>query len=33
MTTIVCVRKDGKVAIGGDGQATLGKLCRKRHST
>ena len=24
MTTIVCVRRDGKVAIGGDGQATLG---------
>ena len=24
MTTIVCVRKNGKVAIGGDGQATLG---------
>jgi ATP-dependent HslUV protease subunit HslV len=23
-TTIVCVRKDGKVALGGDGQVTLG---------
>ncbi|MCI7404610.1 MAG: HslU--HslV peptidase proteolytic subunit, partial [Pyramidobacter sp.] len=23
-TTIVCVRKDGQVAMGGDGQMTLG---------
>ncbi|STY59847.1 ATP-dependent protease subunit HslV [Mannheimia haemolytica] len=29
MTTIVCVRKDGKVAIGGDGQATLGNCIEK----
>lgn len=29
MTTIVCVRKDGKVAIGGDGQATLGNCVEK----
>ena len=24
-TTIICVRKDGKVAIAGDGQVTLGR--------
>lgn len=29
MTTIVCVRRDGKVAIGGDGQATLGSCIEK----
>ena len=29
MTTIVCVRRDGKVAIGGDGQATLGNCIEK----
>jgi len=29
MTTIVCVRRDGKVAIGGDGQATLGGCIEK----
>ena len=29
MTTIVCVRRDGKVAIGGDGQATLGSGIEK----
>lgn len=29
MTTIVCVRKDGKVVIGGDGQATLGNCIEK----
>ncbi len=29
MTTIVCVRRDGKVAIGGDGQATLGNCVEK----
>lgn len=29
MTTIVCVRKDGKIAIGGDGQATLGNCVEK----
>ena len=29
MTTIVCVRRGGKVAIGGDGQATLGNCVEK----
>ncbi|QLB20735.1 HslU--HslV peptidase proteolytic subunit [Vespertiliibacter pulmonis] len=29
MTTIVCVRRNGKVAIGGDGQATLGNCIEK----
>ncbi|MDP8078980.1 MULTISPECIES: ATP-dependent protease subunit HslV [Pasteurellaceae] len=29
MTTIVCVRRDGKVAMGGDGQATLGNCVEK----
>ncbi len=29
MTTIVCVRRDGKVAIGGDGQGTLGNCVEK----
>ena len=29
MTTIVCVRRDGKVSIGGDGQATLGSCIEK----
>ena len=29
MTTNVCVRRDGKVAIGGDGQATLGSCIEK----
>ncbi|QHB17060.1 ATP-dependent protease subunit HslV [Mannheimia pernigra] len=29
MTTIVCVRKDGKIALGGDGQATLGNSIEK----
>ncbi|MBF0785495.1 ATP-dependent protease subunit HslV [Muribacter muris] len=29
MTTIVCVRRNGKVAIGGDGQATLGNCVEK----
>ena len=29
MTTIVCVRKNGKIAIGGDGQATLGNCVEK----
>ncbi len=28
-TTIVCVRRDGKVAIGGDGQVTLGNTVAK----
>ncbi|MCK3655168.1 HslU--HslV peptidase proteolytic subunit [Pasteurellaceae bacterium Macca] len=29
MTTIVCVRRNGKVAMGGDGQATLGNCIEK----
>lgn len=29
MTTIVCVRRNGKIAIGGDGQATLGNCVEK----
>ncbi len=29
MTTIVCVRKNGKVSLGGDGQATLGNCIEK----
>jgi len=28
-TTIVCVRKDGRVAMGGDGQITLGQTAIK----
>jgi ATP-dependent HslUV protease subunit HslV len=28
-TTILCVRKDGKVALGGDGQVTLGEAVMK----
>ncbi len=28
-TTIVCVRRDGKVALGGDGQVTLGNIVVK----
>src|SRR5574341_1977296 len=28
-TTIVCVRKDGRVAMGGDGQVTLGQTAIK----
>jgi len=29
-TTILCVRKDGKVAIGGDGQVSFGQTVMKR---
>ncbi|QJC30319.1 ATP-dependent protease subunit HslV [Enterobacteriaceae endosymbiont of Neohaemonia nigricornis] len=29
MTTIVCVRRNGEVVIGGDGQATLGNIVMK----
>lgn len=29
-TTIVCVRKDGQVAIGGDGQVTIGNTVMKQ---
>ncbi|MEW6601121.1 MAG: ATP-dependent protease subunit HslV [Nitrospirota bacterium] len=31
-TTILCVRKDGKVAIGGDGQVTLGHTVLKHNA-
>ncbi len=29
-TTVLCVRKNGKVAIGGDGQVTMGNTVMKR---
>jgi ATP-dependent HslUV protease subunit HslV len=31
-TTILCVRKDGKVAIGGDGQVTIGDTVMKANA-
>ena len=31
-TTILCVRKDGKVAMGGDGQVTVGETVMKAHA-
>jgi ATP-dependent HslUV protease subunit HslV len=31
-TTILCVRKDGKVAIGGDGQVTFGNTVLKHNA-
>ncbi|MBI3578256.1 MAG: ATP-dependent protease subunit HslV [Ignavibacteriales bacterium] len=31
-TTIIGVRKDGKVALGGDGQVTLGTTVMKQHA-
>ena len=31
-TTIVCVRRDGRVAIGGDGQVTLGDKVMKNNA-
>jgi len=31
-TTILCVRRDGKVAIGGDGQITLGNTVLKQNA-
>ena len=31
-TTILCVRKDGKVALGGDGQVTLGNTVLKHNA-
>jgi ATP-dependent HslUV protease subunit HslV len=31
-TTILCVRKDGKVAIGGDGQVTMGATVMKHNA-
>jgi ATP-dependent HslUV protease subunit HslV len=32
-TTILCVRKDGRVAIGGDGQVTVGDTVMKTRAT
>lgn len=32
-TTILGVRRDGKVALGGDGQVTLGNTVMKEHAT
>jgi ATP-dependent HslUV protease subunit HslV len=32
-TTILCVKKDGKVAMGGDGQVTLGHVVMKGSAT
>ena len=32
-TTILAVRKDGRVAIGGDGQVTVGDTVMKQHAT
>ena len=31
-TTILCVRRDGKVAIGGDGQVTMGNTVLKHNA-
>ncbi len=31
-TTILCVRKDGRVAMGGDGQVTVGETVLKLHA-
>jgi ATP-dependent HslUV protease subunit HslV len=31
-TTILCVRRDGKVAMGGDGQVTVGDSVMKAHA-
>ncbi len=31
-TTILCVRKDGRVALGGDGQVSIGETVMKAHS-
>src|SRR4030067_447698 len=31
-TTVLCVRKDGKTAIGGDGQVTLGQTVLKHNA-
>lgn len=31
-TTILCVRKDGRVAMGGDGQVTVGETVMKLHA-
>lgn len=32
-TTILCVRRDGRVAMGGDGQVTMGDTVMKAHAT
>ena len=32
-TTILCVRKDGRVAMGGDGQVTVGETVMKANAT
>jgi ATP-dependent HslUV protease subunit HslV len=32
-TTVLCVRKDGKVAIGGDGQVTMGNTVMKGNAS
>jgi len=32
-TTILCVRKDGQVAMGGDGQVSMGDTVMKAHAT
>ena len=31
-TTVVCVRKDGKVALGSDGQVTMGNMVMKESA-
>ena len=31
-TTILAVRRDGKVALGGDGQVTVGETIMKSHA-
>jgi len=31
-TTVICIRKDGKVAMGGDGQVTLGQTVLKHNA-
>lgn len=32
-TTVICVRKDGQVALGGDGQVTMGQTIMKAKAT
>ena len=31
-TTILCVRRDGRLAMGGDGQVTVGETVMKSHA-
>jgi ATP-dependent HslUV protease subunit HslV len=31
-TTILCIRREGKVAIGGDGQVTMGNTVLKHNA-